>query len=356
MHTLVPDASIVQKSGPEIVKMVLLEAYGRVVVIPATLEAAAKQPLVVLLAAAYAALAAWRIFKAPSDRLSTSTPLPPPAIESFRASRDALPSEPGLETRLARADGAWVLALLFGVSSVLVYSLDLPHMVPSVPLSYEGDSLQYLAVFRSILTTGWYTSMPMLGAPFGTTHFDAPVPDGLFLLFVSALRPFTTDPAIAFNALYIGGFLLVPVCFFVAARQLALPRALAAAGALAYTFLPFHFLRVPHLFYTLYFLQPLVVAVAATLIDTRIASRWLSWRKVVLFIATGASGVYYAFFLAGMLPSRASSACSRLASGAASVSPPRVRRSSRLPSSPTSRRTSCTRRSTAPIPASRSGE
>jgi hypothetical protein len=301
MHTLVPDASIVQKSGPEIVKMVLLEAYGRVVVIPATLEAAAKQPLVVLLAAAYAALAAWRIFTAPSDRLSTSTPLPPPAIESFRASRDALPSEPGLETRLARADGAWVLALLFGVSSVLVYSLDLPHMVLSVPLSYEGDSLQYLAVFRAILTTGWYTSMPMLGAPFGTTHFDAPVPDGLFLLFVSALRPFTTDPAIAFNALYIGGFLLVPVCFFVAARRLAIPRALAAAGALAYTFLPFHFLRVPHLFYTLYFLPPLVVAVAATLIDTRIASRWLSWRKVVLFIATGASGVYYAFFLAGML-------------------------------------------------------
>ena len=222
-------------------------------------------------------------------------------MEPLRPRPDASRPEPAPETRLERADAAWSLALLLGVSLMLVYSLDLPHVKLSVPLSYEGDSLQYLAVFRTILTTGWYTSMPLLGAPFGTTHFDAPVPDGLFLLFVSALRPFTTDPAVAFNVLYIGGFLLVPVCFFIAARRLDIPRELALAGAVAYTYLPFHFLRIQHLFYTLYFLPPLVVAAAATLIDMPIASRWLSWRKGALFIVTGACGVYYAFFLAGTL-------------------------------------------------------
>lgn len=200
---------------------------------------------------------------------------------------------------MSRADGRWLAGLTLLVALVLVRALGLRELEFSRPFSYESDGLQYLAVFRTILTTGWYTSTELLGAPFGATHYDAPVPDGLFLLFVSLLRVFTRDPAVAFNLLFIGGFLLVPACFFAAARMLGVPRPLAAAGALAYGFLPFHFQRLNHLFYTLYFLPPLVIAVAALLAERHVPAlrAWLTWRKALLFIAAGAAGVYYAAFM-----------------------------------------------------------
>jgi phosphoglycerol transferase len=198
-----------------------------------------------------------------------------------------------------RKDLYWMAALLALVGAVLVYSLDLRSFDFLVPFMYASDSLQYLAVFRTVLTTGWYTEPTLLGAPFGATHYDFPFPDGLFLLFVSALRPFTSSPAIAFNLLFIGGFFLVPAAFFYAARKLGVPRPLAAVGALAYGFLPFHFLRTPHLFYTLYFLPPLVVACAVMLGEPELAPlrKWLTWRKALLFVVTGAAGVYNAFLL-----------------------------------------------------------
>jgi phosphoglycerol transferase len=80
--------------------------------------------------------------------------------------------------------------------------------------------------------------------------------------------------------------------------MLDVPRPLAAIGALAYTWLPFHFLRTGHLFYTIYFVPPLVVAVAAQLADARLdpLRAWLTWPRVLLFIVAGTAGIYNAFF------------------------------------------------------------
>ena len=198
----------------------------------------------------------------------------------------------------ARTDAMWVAGLFAGVAALLMYTLDLRSFSFSAPFHYGSDSLQYMMVFRTVLETGWYTHTDMLGAPFGATHYDAPVPDAFFLAIASAMRLFTDSPAVVFNVFLIGGFFATTWAFFAAARMLDVPRPLAAIGALAYTWLPFHFLRTGHLFYTIYFVPPLVVAVAAKLADERLdpLRAWLTWPRVLLFIVTGTAGIYNAFF------------------------------------------------------------
>jgi hypothetical protein len=53
-----------------------------------------------------------------------------------------------------------------------------------------------------------------------------------------------------------------------------------------------------NLFYTIYFVPPLVVAVAAKLADARLdpLRAWLTWPRVLLFIVAGTAGIYNAFF------------------------------------------------------------
>lgn len=60
-----PNAGILEKVGPEIIKMSALEGYGRVVILPTTLDLLRSHPWVVAMTFLYTALAALRISRAP---------------------------------------------------------------------------------------------------------------------------------------------------------------------------------------------------------------------------------------------------------------------------------------------------
>jgi hypothetical protein len=56
-----PNAGTLDKAGPEVLMMGALESLGRFVIVPSSIRAAGHHPMVLVLVAAYAALASWRI-------------------------------------------------------------------------------------------------------------------------------------------------------------------------------------------------------------------------------------------------------------------------------------------------------
>ena len=191
----------------------------------------------------------------------------------------------------------WLVGLNSFVAAVLFRSLGLGSFDIRIPFVYSGDGFLSVSIFKTVITDGWYLSPSHLGAPFGAKHFDYPIPDGLFLFFVKLVVYFVPDANVAFNLLYIGSFFLVASTAFYALQKLGARSLLAAIGAIAYTFLPYHYQRTEHIFLACYFLLPLVVllAVGITNFDGTVR-KWLTLRKILFLFIVGSGGVYYAFF------------------------------------------------------------
>ena len=173
----------------------------------------------------------------------------------------------------------------------------------SLPLTYEGDGLWSLFVIKTVLQTGWYASNPQLGAPFGAHFLDFAKPEVLHLAFIRLAGGFTQDIDLVHNLFYALGFHLVALsALAVLRRGFDLSWPLAVAGALLFTFLPFHFFRLEHLFLSSYY----VVPIAAWLV-LKVASehppffeaghpgtgRWTVWVACAVLASTS---IYYAFF------------------------------------------------------------
>lgn len=172
-----------------------------------------------------------------------------------------------------------------------------------VPLGYDGDSFQYLAFLRNLLDGGGALHYPRLGAPFGASALDFPNADAGFHLLAWILTRTTSDLGLAFNIFFLLGF---PACYLAAfwvLRRLGTGVVLAGAGAFAFTFLPYHFWRLPHLWLATYFIVPLVAWTCVHLWGQAAPARpreWLRSNKgpLAIAIATGTMGAYYAFFAA----------------------------------------------------------
>lgn len=128
------------------------------------------------------------------------------------------------------------------------------------PLYYTGDGLWNLFVAKTIFETGWYFQNPWLGAPFGATFLDFPKPEVLYLAFFRVAGAFTKDPAQACNVFYFLGFPAVGwAALWTLRTGFRLEWPLAIAGAALYAFLPYHLLRIGHLFLANYFVVPLAI-------------------------------------------------------------------------------------------------
>lgn len=173
----------------------------------------------------------------------------------------------------------------------------------TLPLTYQGDGLWSLFVIKTVLQTGWYASNPQLGAPFGANFLDFAKPEVLHLAFIRFAGVFTQDIALVHNLFYALGFHLVALsALAVLRRGFDLSWPLAVAGALLFSFLPFHFFRLEHLFLSSYY----VVPIAAWLV-LKVASehppffeaghpgtgRWTVWVACAVLASTS---IYYAFF------------------------------------------------------------
>jgi phosphoglycerol transferase len=208
-----------------------------------------------------------------------------------------------------------VVALLSSIAAVPVLHLWRADL--RVPFEYDGDSLLFSMIVKSLVDHGWFLTNPNLGAPQGLLMHDYPVSahDTLHLLVIRGLSLFSHDWALLFNGYYLLGFPLIACSALFALRALGLRTGPAIAASVLYAFLPSRLLKMQgHLFLDTFFQVPLAVLLmfrvcesSPPLAPVRAASasrfRWRiavadrrSRVALVLALVVSCSSLYYAFF------------------------------------------------------------
>lgn len=169
------------------------------------------------------------------------------------------------------------------------------------PLLYSGDGLNHGLLIKSIVDTGWYLELSRVGAPFSASFLSYPIDEGFHLLMLKLLAAVTGSYAASFNLFYLGSFATIAVAGYFVLRLFGISQPLAVAGAVTYAILPYHFLRLPHLFLASYVSIPIAVALAhwSWAWGTGNSLPMSSWKRVALIVGAiivGSAGVYYAAF------------------------------------------------------------
>ncbi|QSX73637.1 hypothetical protein HIV01_010320 [Lysobacter arenosi] len=173
----------------------------------------------------------------------------------------------------------------------------------SVPLTYEGDGLQYSFIIEAFSSHDGVGRIINAGAPFGTQNLDFPNADFSNLLLASLVAG-DGHFGERLNLYLLLSVALTSFASFFTARRFGLRPLWAAIVAVAFTLLPFHFLRIPHLFYTNYSAAAVAVwialQVAAPSNDDDEAPLWKRRLRLAGFALgcawCASTGVYYAFF------------------------------------------------------------
>lgn len=168
-----------------------------------------------------------------------------------------------------------------------------------IPFSYRGDSYFIILIIKSILDNGWYFHNSYLGAPFGLENYDFPIPDGGMLILIKIIGYFYPNPWFIHNVIYLGSFFIIAAISYAVLYKLSINKILAFSGAILFTFLPFHFLRLPHLFYTWYFTIPIYIFFCIKIMSDENKNKGntiISLKDALILIFCASFGIYFAFF------------------------------------------------------------
>lgn len=220
---------------------------------------------------------------------------------------DTPPDEASSRARSIVVAYAWYLGTAL-VSLIAVFvSMKLWRSDPRVPFTDEGDAASVLQFVQNIIDTGWFLSNDRLGAPFGQDLRAFPSGgDAINIIGLKLVSLFAGSAAATTNVYFVLGFPLTAIAALWALRQLGVSRPIAAATAVVFSILPYHFLRGEvHLFLAAYHAVPLGVVLAITTMrDPRgyltVRDRRL-WGRIALVCIVALSGVYYAVFAVMMV-------------------------------------------------------
>ncbi len=172
----------------------------------------------------------------------------------------------------------------------------------SVPIVYRNDALSVVAMVDAAGWTGTARGSSRLGAPHGTSWIDFPLgPDRLHLIAVRLLRLVAPDTLAAMNLYWIAGFVLVAVAGYGVLRHLGVSIPVAGALSIAFSFAPYHFMRLGsgHLFLAAYYAVPLGVLLALWSTDGSLDTggvRQRRWWAALWVLVVGSASAYYAAF------------------------------------------------------------
>ena len=214
-----------------------------------------------------------------------------------------------LDKNRLRALGEYVFGIvvsLLGAAWVLkLWRADL-----KIPLAYIGDSLVYSAFIKGIVDNGWYFHNNQIGIPSGLHMYDFPLPDNLHFVLLKFLSLFSSNHGLIINLFFLLTFPLTTVASLYVFRHFGTGYLPALLGSLLYAFIPYHFFRGEvHLFYSAYYLVPLMVMVILwvyldklQLVQRSAGKTKLQLRNgrlvfsVLVAIMIASSGAYYSFF------------------------------------------------------------
>lgn len=211
-------------------------------------------------------------------------------------------SSSGSARTLGRYLAALVVCLL-----VLGTLLDLRSETRMWPYAYQGDTMFYHLMAKSMTEGGWFLDVPRLGAPGALNLRDVPTSDNnLHALMLWFLARGTSQYPSALNNFFLLSFPLVFLSALVVMRHLSVGWAASVSASLLYTFAPFHFTRGEHhLFLSAYWPVPLAVLVMVWVsreglwAEQARFSAWRSWKlrvSALICLVLASTGFYYAFF------------------------------------------------------------
>jgi phosphoglycerol transferase len=194
-----------------------------------------------------------------------------------------------------RAIGVYGLALALCMLALTVV-MQLWRADLRVPLRYNGDALMMQAWIKALIEQDWYLDNPAVGAPEGLDSRGFPMADNLHFAVFKAIALFFPHWAVTFNLAFLLTFPLTTVTALFVLRRFGVAAAPAILASLLFAFLPYHFLRIEHLFLASYHLIPL-----ATFLIVRV------WRgeslcgvrgivPLLLCALLASAGIYYATF------------------------------------------------------------
>jgi hypothetical protein len=177
-------------------------------------------------------------------------------------------------------------------------------LIPNIryPYVYSEDGLFYLAQIQKLTEGAWVFINNRLGFPFGGNFLDFPVPDTGSLLILKVIGTLFRSPQAAMNLYFLIGFPVTFICSYVFLRIIGISRSFSVAAGLLFVFLPFHFQRIAHLFYTWYFVVPIFfyfgfwLFFSKPLYLLRREFRYRTTLSAVVLFVSAFFGVYYAFF------------------------------------------------------------
>lgn len=168
------------------------------------------------------------------------------------------------------------------------------------PLSIYGDGLYHLMMTKR-LSAGTFYFEPALGFPFGSTTYDFPGSDSLSLVVLFLITKLTDSHSAAVNIYYLLGFPLATFSFAIISRHLGISLLPSVLGGILFSVLPFHFLRLNHLYLTWYFVIPIYVWYGWKIYSTteekiRALKPFQCLSLAAGLIVTACVGLYYAVF------------------------------------------------------------
>ncbi len=143
---------------------------------------------------------------------------------------------------------------VLAVASILMSGSVFPML--STPFLYAGDSIFHSWLTQRVME-GWFFENPRSGFPFGSQFLDFPGSDFANHLVLKFLGLISGTFQGAMNLYFLMGFFVTFIFSYLALRKFGLTIIFALTGAFIFDFLPFHFLRLGHIFYTWYFVVPI---------------------------------------------------------------------------------------------------
>ena len=149
---------------------------------------------------------------------------------------------------------------------------------------------------------GWVWDNVRSGYPFGSNFRDYPGSDSGNLLFLKILGVLTGEYFKAVNLFILLSFSLAFISAFIVQLSFGFDRYFAFSSAMLFAFLPFHFIRLQHLFYLSYFVAPIYFHYAFQIFYAggakckQIIFRLPNILGFVLLMVLSSFGIYYALF------------------------------------------------------------
>ena len=210
----------------------------------------------------------------------------------------------------ARKHALIVLPILWlAVAVVLAATQGLQVFDVTLPYVYQWDGLMIAMMVQSAVQDPllpW--GKARLGVPFGFESLDFPDSDFLISALVKSLGLFSSDWVVVLGIVYLAGYWLIATSAYVVLRRLGIGVLASACGGLIFAFLPYHFLRTPHYWLALYFGVPLGVWLAlwcgryaSDATEVKSFRDWPLGFVLLAVVAAGATGIYYAVFMAYLL-------------------------------------------------------